>query len=349
MSFIKAMLVFQGLGMARGAHHGAHVCNGPMEPLIPGIMPGASKPKIILAQDIDWPRYAYLGVPPESDFEVAGIGHDIAMGLESVCNLSMTVVEMKWSKCWGNAIIGKGLEHGEVHGCMTYTHTYGARNRFMEFSKPILKDNKPAGLLVRLQNGVPVINGANSLNGLKVVDVVGWAPTADTLALAENKCTKERFTGFTMVQPTVTTANANNDALVTLMNGEADAMWVYADQAKNYQCVDGVTANWDCDLWAGFGTTFAYIQTGLFGHAMAGTTLAMSKKGSGLSEILNPFIDKFVLTKDYYDICVKHGFEDSCFENEHFPSTTATELVWEKPTDQLTTTCADGYCPCPSV
>ena len=48
--------------------------------------------------------------------------------------------------------------------------------------------------------------------GLKVVDVVGWAPTADTLALAENKCTKERFTGFTMVQPTVTTANANNDA-----------------------------------------------------------------------------------------------------------------------------------------
>lgn len=31
---------------------------------------------------------------------------------------------------------------------------------------------------------------------------------------------------------------------------------------------------------AGFGTTFAYIQTGLFGHAMAGTTLSMSKKGS---------------------------------------------------------------------
>eukprot|EP00435_Cladocopium_sp_Y103_P075793 s11_g65.t1 len=240
---------------------------------------------------------------------------------------------MKWNKCWGNAIIGKGLEHGEVHGCMTYTHTYGARNRFMEFSRPILKDNKPAGLLVRLQNGVPVINGANSLNGLKVVDVVGWAPTADTLALAENKCTKERFTGFTIIQPT--------DALATLMNGDADAMWVYADQAKNYQCTDGVTANWDCDLWAGFGTTFAYIQTGLFGHAMAGTTLAMSKKGSGLAEILNPCIDKFIVTKDYYDICVKHGFDDSCFPNEFFPATEATDLVWEKPTDELTTTCAD--------
>eukprot|EP00435_Cladocopium_sp_Y103_P075744 s11_g64.t1 len=49
MSFIKAMLVFQGMGMARGS---GHVCSGPMEPLIPGIMPGAGKPKIILAQDM---------------------------------------------------------------------------------------------------------------------------------------------------------------------------------------------------------------------------------------------------------------------------------------------------------
>ena len=28
---------------------------------------------------------------------------------------------------------------------MTYTHTHGAQNRFMEFTKPILKDNKPGG------------------------------------------------------------------------------------------------------------------------------------------------------------------------------------------------------------
>ena len=34
-----------------------------------------------------------------------------------------------------------------------------------------------------------------------------------------------------------------------------------------------------CTLWSGWGTTFAYIQTGLFGHAKAGTTLALSKKG----------------------------------------------------------------------
>ena len=42
------------------------------------------------------------------------------------------------------------------------------------------------------------------------------------------------------------------------------------------------------------------------------------------------------------DKSMAHGVEDgSCFENEHFPATQATELVWEKPTDQLTTTCAD--------
>ena len=43
--------------------------------------------------------------------------------------------------------------------------------------------------------------------GKKVVDVVGWAPTADTLALAENKCTKQRFQGYTIVQPTVNTGH----------------------------------------------------------------------------------------------------------------------------------------------
>mmetsp|Transcript_103366 Transcript_103366/g.126296 ORF Transcript_103366/g.126296 Transcript_103366/m.126296 type:complete len:346 (-) Transcript_103366:122-1159(-) len=344
MSSLKTILVFQGLGVVTFAS----MC-GPKEPLIPGIMPGKDRPKIILAQDIDWPRYAYLGVPPESDYQVEGIGHDIAMGLEKVCDINMTVVEMKWNKCWGNAIIGKGLEHGEAHGCMAYTHTFGARNRFMEFSKPILKDNKPAGLLVRLVNGVPVVNGASNLNGLKVVDVVGWAPTADTLALAENKCTKQRFTGFTMVQPSQSSDNKNNDALKALLDGEADAMWVYADQAKNYQCAAGATDSW-CTLWSGWGTTFTYIQTGLFGHAKAGTTLAMSKKGSGLAKILNPCIDQFLTTKAYYDACVKHGFTDSCFPNSHFPGgANAATPVWELPTDQQTSTCADGYCPCPQV
>lgn len=344
------MAVRLALGFASLISQGqaAEIC-GPKEPLIPGVMGGKMYPKIILGQDIDWPPYAYMGTPPESDFEVEGIGKDIAMGLETVCNISMTVVEMRWSECWGDGMIGNGLKAGVAHGCMTYTHTHGARNRFMEFSKPILKDNKPGGLIVRLNNGVPEVNGLSDLNGKKVVDVVGWAPTADTLALAENKCTKERFTGFEMVQPSTTTDNANNDALTALLAGEADAMWVYADQAKNYQCAEGATDSW-CTLWSGWGTTFAYIQTGLFGHAKAGTTLALSKKGSGLAKILDPCIDKFLETKAYYDACVKHSFTESCFPNEHFPGgATEATPIWEKATDTLTSTCADGYCPCPVV
>lgn len=37
--------------------------------------------------------------------------------------------------------------------------------------------------------------------------------------------------------------NANNDALQTLMNGTADAVWLYADQVKNYQCGEGTVAS----------------------------------------------------------------------------------------------------------
>ena len=33
----------------------------------------------------------------------------------------------------------------------------------------------------------------------------------------------------------------SQDALTALLAGEADAMWVYADQAKNYQCAEGAT------------------------------------------------------------------------------------------------------------
>eukprot|EP00439_Symbiodinium_sp_Y106_P004079 s11076_g1.t1 len=64
-----------------------------------------------------------------------------------------------------------------------------------------------------------------------------------------------------------------------LRNGAADAMFVYADQAKNYQCDGTTVAAWNCTLWEGFGTEYAYVQTGQFGYVVNGTTLALSKKG----------------------------------------------------------------------
>lgn len=85
-------------------------------------------------------------------------------------------------------------------------------------------------------------------------------------------------------------------------------MWVYADQAHNYKCddngkVDGVSPSWNCNLWSGFGTKYAYIHTGLHDYAINGTTLAISKQGSGLNEIINPCLQKFMQTKDYFEIC----------------------------------------------
>ena len=64
---------------------------------------------------------------------------------------------------------------------MSYTHTAGERNRFLDFSNGILQSNKPAGILVRLVNGLPEIDGNNDMDGINVTDITGWAPTSDGL------------------------------------------------------------------------------------------------------------------------------------------------------------------------
>merc|ERR1712232_907387 len=251
-------------------------------------------------------------------------------------------------ECWDGARIGRALAEGEMHGCMTFTHLRGARNRFLEFSDPILDMNKPAGILSRLVDGVPVVSGLSDLEGKRVAEVTGWAPTADTLAMSYNKCNKKPFRGFEMISPPVPEgANANDVSLSMLLNGEVDAVWIYADQAHLYQCKDGVTADWNCSMWAGFGTTFAYVQTGITSYAYAGSTLTMSKKGSGIPDIVNPCIQKFLKTNSYYEICQKHGLVGSCFPNSHFKTEQPDEKPWMLMTKNLNTTCADGYCPCP--
>jgi len=85
-------------------------------------------------------------------------------------------------------------------------------------------------------------------------------------------------------------------------------MWVYADQAYNYDCSKAENPTWNCDLWAGFGTKYAYIQTGLFGHAYNGTTIALARKGSGVRDIVNPCLKEFMKTKEYWNICEKFKF-----------------------------------------
>lgn len=319
-------------------------CYDPLEPPLPGIMPGRNKPKIILAQDINYPPYAYMSDDPATGFSLTGFGYDVAQAMNNQCDLEVYTVQTNWDLCWDAGAIGDGLSHGFYHGCSTYTRTRGERNRFLEFSDPILQDNKPAGILTRLIDGKPIISPNSDLKGVKIVDVKGWAPTSDGIAFVKNSCTGRNFVDYEIILPE---QSGNDAALELLLNGTADAMFVYADQAYNFRCNDPkVEPTWNCDMWNGFGKTFAYIHTGMFGYAISGTTLSISKKGSGIPRIINPCITRVLQSKKYYYLCRKYGLLNSCFKNKFFPNTTTTENVWDLPTSQHGQKCADGYCDC---
>ena len=318
-------------------------------PPLPGIAPGADRPKVILAQDVNYPPYAQLG-PVSEDSPLSGFGADFARALPEVCDLDVVLTQTQWLRCWDTDRIGEGLATGEYHGCMTYTHTAGVRNRYLEFSNAILDDNKSAGILTRLDaDGNPVINGLSNLNGIKVVDVPGFAPTEDNLAIITNICTGESFADYEIIKPTTTTDQENDDALRTLLSGDADVMWVYADQAETFKCKNSdENSPWDCTLWDGLGTTFAYIQTGIQGWTHHGTTLAISKLGSGLADALNPCVTELIETETYYELCKKYDIVDQCFMNEFFPEREVNIQTYGIATNELTTDCSSGYCSCPS-
>merc|ERR1712085_200259 len=298
-----------------------------------------------MAMDNDWPPYAFgTATLPE------GIGADIARGmdaLEGACSgMDFEVVVTDWAECWksaGGGTIGDSLNNGTFDACMTYTHTKGVRSDQCEFGHPILADNKPAGLLTLLVDGVPKVKGFDDLRGKTIVDVGGWEPTADGFRLVENKCTGQMYhADATLIKPSV---DGNDAAMQMLRDGSADAMFVYADQAINYQCPDN--GAWNCSLWSGLGTEYAYVQTGQTGYLANGTTLVMAKKGSGVAAELNLCLVEFMQTRDYYDVCEKHGFTSDCFPNSHFPNADSAPPSWSKPTSELTGDCSSGYCSCP--
>lgn len=309
-----------------------------------------SADKIKLGQDVDYPPYAFI----DGAGVLQGFGKDIADGMTASCDdIEIEVVRANWSDCWdGNGPkLGAKLEDGTLDACTTYTHTKGVRNDWADFSGGILDVNKAAGLLTLLVDGQPKVNGNSDLDGVTIVDVAGWAPTADTIAFVENKCASKLYSAKYIMK-----AGAGNDAAMKMLrDGDADCMFVYADQAHNYQCnaegkgkYSGSVATWDCATWKGFGTDYAYVQTGQFGYVFNGTTLALAKKGSGVAEKLNPCLWKFLETKEYYDICVKHDFVDHCYHNKHFPPISEeVHHEYNKPTNEHSGDCSSGYCPCP--
>ena len=138
-----------------------------------------SRPHVIMAMDIDYPPYAYTREthpgPPFNDThaldEVVGVGADMIKALGEHCGFDVTITQAHWSDCWDAGEIGAGLREGWYHGCMTFTHAAGMRNRFLDFTGSWAVPNKPAGLITRLVNGVPHINGQDDLAGRTIVDV----------------------------------------------------------------------------------------------------------------------------------------------------------------------------------
>ena len=306
---------------------------------------GASGVTLKFGQDVNWPPYAYIN---ETTGQLAGFGKDIADGMTALCDdLTIEVVQVPWADCWSSAnggSLGAAVEDGTLDACMTYTSTWGVRQDFADFSYAILDDNRAAGLMTLLQDGVPKVNGLSDLSGLTIIDVGGWAPTADGLGYVKNKCTDESYSSnYTLV-----VGDGNDAAMKMLRDGEGDALFIYADAASTYQCAaSDVQQTWDCNLWKGFGTEYAYVQTGQFGYAKNGTTLALAKKGSGVPAQINSCLSSFLQTKAYYDICVFHGFADSCYRNSFFPDNAGMQNHYNKETDELTTDCHTGYCKCP--
>jgi len=291
--------------------------------------------------DTNYPPYAFKNATTGA---LEGFGKDVAEGMNAMCpNLHIDVVETAWENCWSSsAVLGALLDDGTLDACMTYTHTQGIRNQYAEFGDGILEVNKAAGLLTLLKSGYPMVGGHSDLSGLNIVDVAGWAPTADGLGFVENKCTGTMYsTDYTLLS-----GDGNDESMKMLRAGTADAMFVYSDQAKNYQCTGGVSATWNCSLWEGFGTEYAYVQTGQFGYVQNGTTLVLAKLGSGVAELTNPCLADFMETEEYYNLCVKHDLVDSCYRNSFFPAVDAVVHEYNKPTNEHTTDCSDGYCSC---
>lgn len=335
------------------------------------VMASTQGVKLIMGMDIDYPPYAYLKKEPylsSNDLdEIVGVGADMIKGMGKHCNFDVAITQADWDDCWGANEIGKGLLQGWYHGCMTYTHSAGVRNRYLDFSNSWAKPNKPAGLIVKLTNGVPTFDGNDDLSGRTIVDVTGWAPTADTLSFMKNQCTGQQFSGFTVIQgddvalSRSSEAKGPNDrALLAVLEGKADAMLVYGDQASSYQCKPSeIQEGWNCDLWKGFGTEFAYIQSGMFDWMHNGTTISMSKKGSGVSEFLNECFESFRQTEEYYNVCkTEHGDPPesqllNCIPNAYFNADPDYKpLTIEKSphmfsTKEHTQGCSSGFCRCP--
>ena len=201
----------------------------------------------------------------------------------------------------GDAAAGtRQLGLDRYHGCQTYTQVRGARNRYLDFSAPILQNNKRAGFLTRLQDGSPEVSPESDLSDVTVVDIVGWAPTPDVISTLKNRCTNEFFDVDVNAGGNLVTtddevgclekypefcSNANDVALYMLLEGQADVVYIYADQAKFYfdACAADPIQAENCELWRQFGETFGYIHMGAIAASIAAAAVSPSIAAAAVS------------------------------------------------------------------
>jgi hypothetical protein len=272
--------------------------------------------------------------------------------MQNTCtDIDVSWIHTEWGKCFAEpesgSWVGDDIKIGAVHACAGYTHLSGVRNRLFEFSNAITQPSaNTAGFITRLVNGEPVVSPNSDLSGVKVVDVAGWAPTADNIQAVKNDCTGEPF-AYSKIEFIAAGAEGNAAAMEKLKSGEADVMWVYSDQAMH--CA-GALDTPDCKGWEGLGTDYAYIHTGMV-STPNGTTISISKRSAGVAKLLDPCIQKAMETEEYKDLCERLELLPDCFPNSYFdmgaiPAKKHMDKVHSAKTGEQIKTCADGYCTC---
>ena len=205
-------------------------------------------------------------------------------------------------------------------------------------------------MLVHLdENGDPSVTGMDDLKGKTIIDVAGWAPSADALKFLTNHCTGKPYAtddiNVLVADVDETSDNPNDVAMRMLHHGEGDAIFIMADIGHTYKYCPK-DAVWDCDLWHGFGKDHAYIQSGQFGYVKNGTTFAISKLGSGIGKLLEPCMSAFMASNEYYKLCSKYNIVNQCYKNDFFDDDLRSVAIWDKHTTKQLSDCRDGYCSC---
>jgi hypothetical protein len=358
-------------------------CPEGMSPPLANFMQSTEKAKINLGYDI-WSPYIYVDEGlASSTGDITGFGIEFVKLMQQSdapeCKkLDIKMVQDQWDRMWYDhksdtqeggfeflharqrgSKLGDGVNYGIYHAGMTYTHLKGLRPRMGEFSNAITKPTaQPAGILVKLDSdGKPMVSPTSDLSGETIVDVVGYAPTTDTLSVVNNWCNGGTFFNADAVNWVYPTEEGNAAAMALFKSSDAKLMYVYADQPNDCKGAN-FAADSDCNGWEGLGTEYALLHGGLSAN-INGTTIGFTKTNSGVSELLNPCIQSVMKTAEYYEICkapLRPPDQMSnnlavCYPNSYW---SAEDMAAAEPTDLFFNqaertpggSCATGYCTC---